>query len=192
MRLHFQECPNLADSQVLTVTQGDDLVEGTDKFEGISEDFSLVEALASAGNDLGEEVEGVDVLEDVGLLVGDEHHVELIQWLVYESNIILFDGGVLGARVGSLGERCEEGFDTSALDVVEGPGQNSLAAPSADGRSEDNLRRNGQLFVALWIASSREGYHLEFNSWTGCWGSVGRGRVGVGVGVGRAVNYWQL
>lgn len=60
------------------VIQGDNFVEGIDKFEGILEDFLFVEVFVSVGNDLGEEVEGVDVLEDVGLFVGDEYYVEFI------------------------------------------------------------------------------------------------------------------
>lgn len=122
MTFHLEEGLDLADSEVLAVTEGHQLVEGAKQFVGISEDFALVEAPAGAGDNLGEKVEGVDVLKNVGLLVGDEDHVQLIQGLVDESDIVLLDDGVLGARVGGLGERGEEGFDTGALDIVEGAG----------------------------------------------------------------------
>ena len=46
---------------------------------------------------------------------------------------------MLCARVGGLGERCEEGFDARPLDVVECAGEDGLAAAGADRRSEDDL-----------------------------------------------------
>jgi len=61
--------------------------------------FPLVQTPASAADDLGEEVEGVDILEDVGLAVGDEDHVQLVQRLVYEADIVLLDGGMLRAGI---------------------------------------------------------------------------------------------
>lgn len=122
MAFHLEEGLDLADGEVLPVTERHQLIEGAEQFVGISEDFALVEALAGAGDNLGKKVERVDVLEDVGLLVGDEDHVQLVQGLVDESDIVLLDNGVLGARVGGLGERGEESFDAGALDVVEGAG----------------------------------------------------------------------
>lgn len=137
--LHLQEGLNLADGQVLPVPERHQLIKGADQLKGIPKNFPLVEALACAGHDLGEEVQRVDVLEDVGLLVGDEHHVQLVQRLVDEADIVLLNGGVLCAGIGGLGERCEEGFDARPLDVVECAGEDGLAAAGADGRSEDNL-----------------------------------------------------
>jgi hypothetical protein len=137
--LHFQEGPDLANSQILAVPEGDDLIKGADELEGIAEDLALVERLAAAGNDLGEEVEGVDVLEDVGLLVGDKHHVQLVQRLVNEADIVLLDGGMLGTGAGSLGERCEQSLDARPLDVVECPRKDGLAATRANGGGQDNL-----------------------------------------------------
>lgn len=139
MTLHLEESLDLADGEVLPVSERHQLVKGTDQFEGIAEDLPFVEALAGAGDDLGEQVQRVNVLEDVGLLVGDEHHVQLVQRLVDKSDIVLLDGRVLGAGVGRLGEGCQEGFDTRPLDVVESPREDGLAAAGADGRSKDNL-----------------------------------------------------
>ena len=121
MTLHLQECLDLADGQILPVTQSDQLVEGAEEFVGISEDLALVQALASASNDLGEKVKRVDILENVGLLVGDEHHVKLIQGLIDKSNIVLLDGSVLCSGVGGLGEGGEKGFDARPLHVMKGP-----------------------------------------------------------------------
>jgi hypothetical protein len=97
-------------------------------------------------------VEGVDVLEDVGLLVGDEHHVQLVQGLVDESDIVLLDRCVLCARVCRLGEGCQEGFDARPLDVVECAGEDGLAATRANGRSEDNLD-DLSVFQEVWIGA---------------------------------------
>lgn len=43
-------------------------------------------------------------MEDVGLAVGDEDDVQLVEGLVDEADIVLFDGGVLGTAVGKLGK----------------------------------------------------------------------------------------
>jgi hypothetical protein len=73
--LHLDERLDLAEGQVLAVSERDQLVESAQKLICISGDFPLVKALACAGDNLSEQVEGVDVLQDVGLAVGDEDHV---------------------------------------------------------------------------------------------------------------------
>jgi len=73
--LHLEECLDLADGQVLAISESYQLIEGTQKVVGMSKNFSFIQALACAGDDLGEEVERIYVLENVGLLVGDEDHV---------------------------------------------------------------------------------------------------------------------
>ena len=45
-------------------------------------------------------MERVDVLEDVGLAVGNEDHVQLVERLVDEANVVLLDSGVLRSAVG--------------------------------------------------------------------------------------------
>ena len=156
MTLHLQEGLDLADGEVLPVSERHELVKGADKLKGISEDLAFVEALAGAGDDLGEQVQRVDVLEDVGLLVGDEHHVQLVQRLVDEADVVLLDRRVLRARVRRLREGCQKGFETRPLDVVEGPREDGLAPASADGRSENNLFMDGFL---VSISTSIVGEH---------------------------------
>lgn len=56
MTLHFQECLDLTDGQVLPVPKGDQLIEGAQELEGILQDFTLLQTLAGAGDDLGKEV----------------------------------------------------------------------------------------------------------------------------------------
>ena len=143
--LHLQEGLDLADGEVLPVSERHELVKGADKLKGISEDLAFVEALAGAGDDLGKQVQRVDVLKDVGLLVGNKHHVQLVQRLVDKADVVLLDRRMLRARVCRLREGCQEGFETRPLDVVEGPREDGLAPASADGRSENNLFTDGFL-----------------------------------------------
>lgn len=98
--LHVEECPNLAERQILTVAQSHQLIKGAEEVVGIPENLPLVQALAGTGDDLREQVERVDILQDVRLAVGDEHHVELVERLVDESDIILLDCCMLRAAVG--------------------------------------------------------------------------------------------
>ena len=139
MTLHLEECLDLTDRQVLPIPEGDQFIKGTEDVEGMLEDFAFVQALAYAADNLGEEVEGVDVLEDVGLLVRDEDHVELVERLVDEADIVLLDGGMLCSGVCGLGESGEESFDARPLHIVKRSGKDGLAAAGADGRCEDNL-----------------------------------------------------
>ena len=78
MTFHIEEGPDLAEGQILTVPQGHHLVEGAHELIGISENLSLVQALASAGHNLRKQVERINVLKNVRLAVGDEHHVKLV------------------------------------------------------------------------------------------------------------------
>lgn len=137
--LHLQERLDLADRQVLPVTKSDQLIEGTQQFVGILDDFPLVQALACGGDDLGKEMQRVDVLEDVGLAVGDEHHVQLIQRLVDKADIVLFDGRVLRATVCKLGKGGKEGFDARPGHLAELSRKDSFAPTGADRCCEDDL-----------------------------------------------------
>lgn len=75
MRLHVEEGLDLTQGEVLAVTESDQLIKGTQKLKSIAQNLALVQASADAGDNLGEEVQRVNVLEDVGLAVGDEDHV---------------------------------------------------------------------------------------------------------------------
>ena len=139
MRLHVEEGLDLAQSKVLTVSQGDKLVESAEQFESIAQDFSLIQASADTAYNLGEEVQRVDVLENVGLTVRDQNHVKLVERLVNEADIVLFDGSVLSARVGELGERGEKSFNSRSLHLTELARQDGLAAACADGCCQNHL-----------------------------------------------------
>lgn len=151
MTLHFHEGLDLAYGEVLAISKGNELIEGAEKFVCISRDFPLVQRLACASDDLGKQVQRVDVLQDVGLPVRDEDHVELVQGLIYESNIILFHGRMLSTGVCKLGKRREESFNSGPGHLTELSGKDSFSSPGADGGCEDNLEQ--QLASAWsWLA----------------------------------------
>lgn len=139
MTFHLQEGLDLTNGQILPVTQGDQLIEGAEQLEGILQDLALLQALASTGDDLGKEMQRVDVLEDVGLAVGDEDHVELIEGLVDESDIVLLDGRMLCPAVCELREGGEEGFDARPGHLAELSRKDSFAPAGADRCCEDDL-----------------------------------------------------
>ena len=141
MRLHLEERPDLADGQVLAVAEGNNLVKGAEELVGISENLALVEGLAGAGDNLGKQVERVDVLQNVGLAVGDEHHVELVERLVNESHIVLLNSRVLRAAVGELGQGSEECLYSRSWHVTELPREDSFPSTGTNRSGEDNLAR---------------------------------------------------
>jgi hypothetical protein len=101
---HLQECLDLADCQVFPISKSDQLIKCTEQLVCILHDLSLIQALACACNDLGEEMEGVDVLEDIGLAVRDQDHIEFVEGLVDKSNVVLLHGRMLGTAVGQFWE----------------------------------------------------------------------------------------
>jgi len=137
--VHLEEGLDLANGEVLSVSQGNQLVEGAEQFVGILQYLALVQALACTRDHLGEEMQGVDVLENVGLPVGNEDHVELVQGLVHKADVILLDRGMLGTAVGQLRERCQQCFYPGPWHLAELPREDGLAASGADRGSEDNL-----------------------------------------------------
>lgn len=141
MTFHIQERPDLAEGQVFPVAQRHQFIKGAQQLVSIPQDFPLIQALASARNHLGEEVKRVNVLEDVGLAVGDEDHVKLIQGLVDKADIVLLDGRMLSAALGELRERGKEGFDTGSGHLSKLPGEDSFPSSGTDRGCEDHLRR---------------------------------------------------
>lgn len=139
MALHVHERPDLADSQVLAITQRHQLIKCAEQLVCISENFPLIQTLAGARHDLSEQVQGVDVLQDVGLPIGDEHHIELVEGLVDESDIVLLDSRVLRAAVGELGEGCQERFYSRPRHLTKLPREDSFPSPGANRSCKDHL-----------------------------------------------------
>lgn len=88
-------------------------------------------------------MQGVNVLENVGLAVGDEHHVELVERLVDEAHIVLLDDRMLSAAVGELRERGEESFDSRSWHLPKLTGQDSFPSSGAYRSCEDDLDKGG-------------------------------------------------
>lgn len=132
MTLHLHECLDLAHCEVFAVSQRYKLIKRAEELVSVSDNFPLVESSACAGDNLGEEVQRIDVLKDIGLAIGDENHVKLIQGLIHKSNIILLNGRVLCAAVGEFGERGEEGFYSRPWHLAKLPGEDSFAPTGAD------------------------------------------------------------
>lgn len=139
MTLHIKECLDLTDGQILPISQGNELIKCAEEFVSILEDFTLVKTLACASDDLGEEVQGVDVLENVGLAVGDENHVKLVEGLVNETDIVLFDGRMLSTAVGMLGERGKKRFYARSRHLTELSREDSFPSTGANRSSKDDL-----------------------------------------------------
>lgn len=112
MTLHLQKGLDLGQRQILPVTQCHQLVESAKQLKRISQNLPLIQALANAGGHLGKQMQTVNILEDVGLAVGDQDNVQFIQRLVHEAHIVLLHGSVLSSRVGEFGEGGKQGFNS--------------------------------------------------------------------------------
>lgn len=137
--LHLKECLYLCQREVFSVSQGDDLVESAEQLEGIAQDFPFVQTPANAGDDLGKEVQAIDVLKNVGLLVCDQDNVELVQRLINESHVVLLDSSMLGAGICQFWERCEQCLDPRTRDLTELARENGFPAARTYRSGEDDL-----------------------------------------------------
>lgn len=72
----------------------------------------------------------INVLKDIRLAVGDQDNVQLIQWLIDEADIVLFNGGVLSPRIGKLGERSKKSLNARPGDFTELARENRFASAS--------------------------------------------------------------
>lgn len=95
-------------------------------------------------------------MEDVGLAVRYEDHVELIEGLVDESDVVLLDRRMLGPTVCELREGSQKGFDARPGHLAELSRKDSFAPAGADRCCEDNLphsivsRRRCEIFPLIW------------------------------------------
>jgi hypothetical protein len=102
--LHLQESLDLRQRQVLPVSQSYQLVECAQQLEGIASNLPLIQTFADASGDLSKQVQAVDILENIGLAIGDQDNIQFVQWLVHEADVVLLDSGVLGSGIRKLGE----------------------------------------------------------------------------------------
>lgn len=137
--LHLQESLNLRQREVFPIAQCHQLIECAQQLEGIAGNLPFVQALANAGGHLSKQVQAINVLEDVGLAVGDQDDVQFIQWLVHEADVVLFDSGVLSSGIRKLGERGEQGLNARPSNFAELAREDRFTSASAYRRCEDNL-----------------------------------------------------
>lgn len=131
VRFHIKEGLDLAESEVLPVTHSDEFIEGAEQLKCIAQNLPFVQALADASNNLGEQVKRINVLQNVGLAVGDEDHVKLIQGLVYEADVVLLDCCVLIAAILKFRKRSKKTLNPGSLHISELAREYGLAAPCA-------------------------------------------------------------
>ena len=110
MTLHFQDAFNLHEVDLLPPTQTYNLVERAEQLECMLRDFALLGGPAQIGHNAGKEVQGLDILENVGCLVGDEQDVEFFQRLVDIADVERFDRSMLSVGGDKLGERGQKRF----------------------------------------------------------------------------------
>jgi hypothetical protein len=139
MTFHLDEGFDLTEGKVFAITQRYQLIKCTQEFVGVLSDLPLVKILASARNDLCEKVQRIDILQDVGLPVRDKHHVELVERLVDESNVVLFYSGVLSATISQFGKGGKKCFDARARHLTKLPREDSFPAAGADRSREHDL-----------------------------------------------------
>ncbi|KIN99967.1 hypothetical protein M404DRAFT_776141 [Pisolithus tinctorius Marx 270] len=87
--------------------------------------LALVRAPTHIRHDTRKQMQGLDVLKDVGRFVRDEENVEIFEWLVNVADLGGFDGGVLGVGRDELGEGRKKRFDTGPCHGVELPREDS-------------------------------------------------------------------
>ena len=76
--LHLEHIAHLHEIDLLPVSHADNLVKRAQQLERILQNLPLLCAPAKVRDDAREKMEGLDVLEDVGCLVGDEQDVEVL------------------------------------------------------------------------------------------------------------------
>lgn len=84
-------------------------------------------------------MKAVNVLKDIRLAVGNEDDIQLIEGLVHEAYIVLFDGCMLGSGSSQLWERGEQSFDSRTGNFSELTRKYCLAPAGAYRRCEDDL-----------------------------------------------------
>lgn len=101
--LHLENAADLREVDILAPAERDDLVPCAEDLKVDADDVELADSAAAAaaaelGGDAGDEREGREVEEDVGLGVCDEEDVEVLERGVDEADAARLDDGVLRGR----------------------------------------------------------------------------------------------
>lgn len=113
MRLHLEDAADLLQVDVLAPPEADDLVPRRENLKVDAHDIEFADGSAASsaaefGGDAGDEREGREVEEDVGLGVGDEEDVEVLERGVDEADARSFDDRVLARRADETREGRQE------------------------------------------------------------------------------------
>jgi hypothetical protein len=104
-RIHGKSSLNLAQSDGFTITKGDDIIEGEEDFEGVLLDVRFVQTMNTYINDnFMNETDGLEVLDDVGVLVGDKDEVHGFEGEIDVAYEFVFDKCVLLCGADRFGE----------------------------------------------------------------------------------------
>jgi len=96
MTLHLQNTPHLHEIDLFPIPHTDDLIKRSKQLKTLFLNFTLISCTTHIRNDACEEVEGIDILEDVGGFVSDEEDVEVFEGLIDITDLSGFDGCMLG------------------------------------------------------------------------------------------------
>lgn len=108
MTLHLQHVAHLHEVDLFPVSHAHDLVERAQQIECVLDNLALLRTPAHIRDHAREQMESLDVLEDVGRLVGDEENVEVFQGLVDIANVGGLNGSMLRAGWDEFREGREE------------------------------------------------------------------------------------
>ena len=137
VRLHLHVHLDVAHRHVLAVAERDDLVEREDDLERVLAHVRLVDlARAVLVEHLREEPQHLEVLDDVRVLVRDEHEHERLDGLVHVPHLARLHRVVLLVGAHHLGERREVVLYSHARHLDELPGDQYLPALGHDGGAE--------------------------------------------------------
>jgi hypothetical protein len=116
---HFENTPHLYKIHLFPITHAYDLIKCAKELKALLLDFALISGAAHIRHNTREQMEGVNILENVGSLVGDEKDIEVFEWLVDIADLSSFDGGVLRVCGNEFGEGGEERFDVGTRHGVK-------------------------------------------------------------------------
>lgn len=78
-------------------------------------------------------MERVDVLEDVGVLVGEQNHIKVFQWLINIPHRLVFNGSIVAIQFGNqTGKVTKKSCDTVLRYVTKQTRKKRFSASGAD------------------------------------------------------------
>jgi len=153
VRLHLEDAPHLLEVDVLPPSQTDDLVPRGEDLEVDAHNIELVDGSTASSRcefccDAGDEGEGGEVEEDVGLGGGEEEDVKVFKRGVDEADTGRLDDGVFGGGRDEAGEGGEEGLEARSGKTHELAGKERCPTVTRrDGGNKGQQRGPRSVFV---------------------------------------------